>query len=161
MGEALGAEQEQRALEDYEQLPKAVGDAVNAKAGNPTISIVRFLDGPTRLMQRGSFIGTILSDAGLARPASQDVDDFALEIGEEQIRQADADHVFVTTSSRGEAAQERFLRNPLWKQLGAVRAGRVHDVRDETWMTSVSLQGAHLVLDDLAEVFGVDPARSS
>jgi iron complex transport system substrate-binding protein len=32
----------------------------------------------------------------------------------------------------------------------------VHDVRDETWMTSVSLQGAHLVLDYLAEVFGVD-----
>ncbi len=60
--------------------------ARSTRRREPLIPIVRFLDGPTQLMQRGSFIGQILSDAGLARPASQDVDDFALEIGEEQIR---------------------------------------------------------------------------
>ena len=121
---------------------------------------MRFLDGPTRLMQKGTFIGHILQDANLARPATQDVEDSAAEIGEEQIRLADGDHIFVTSFSGGEATRERFLRNPLWAQPDAVQAGNVHDVADETWMTSVSVQGAHQVLDDLAEAFDVDPARA-
>lgn len=161
LGEVLGVEDvAEQALADYRERAKAVGDAINAKAGDPTVSVVRFLDGPTRLMQRSSFIGHILSDAGLARPESQDVDDFAAEVGEEQIRQADADVVFVTSYSGGEASKERFQRNPLWAELDAVKAGAVHDVADEIWMTSVSVQGAHLVLDDLAEVFGVDDSRA-
>jgi len=161
LGKVLGAEDEARqALADYKERAKTVGDAINAKAGNPTISVVRFLDGPTRLMQKASFTGSILNDAGLARPKSQDVNDFALEVGEEQIRQADGGHIFVTSFSGGAAAKERFERNPLWKQLTGVKAGNVHDVRDEIWMTSVSAQGAQLVLDDLAKIFGVDPARA-
>lgn len=161
LGEVLGAEDEAaKELAAYKQRAKKVGDAINAKAGNPTISIVRFLDGPTRLMQKASFIGSILKDAGLARPKSQDVEDFALEVGEEQIRQADGDHIFVTSYSGGQAAKERFERNPLWKQLKGVKAGNVHDVADEIWMTSVSAQGAQLVLDDLAKTFDVDPARA-
>jgi iron complex transport system substrate-binding protein len=161
LGEVLGAEDEAaRELDAYQTRAAAVGQAINEKAGDPTISIVRFLDGPTRLMQKDSFIGHILQDANLARPTSQDVEDFAAEIGEEQIRLADADHIFVTSFSGGEANREQFLRNPLWSQLGAVQAGNVHDVPDETWMTSVSVQGAHQVLDDLAETFDVDPARN-
>jgi iron complex transport system substrate-binding protein len=161
LGEVLGAEDEAAdALTAYTQRAKRVGDAINAKAGKPTISVVRFLDGPTRLMQKASFTGSILKDAGLARPSSQNVEEFALEVGEEQIRQADGDHIFVTSFSGGQAAKERFERNPLWKQLQGVKAGNVHDVRDEIWMTSVSVQGAHIVLDDLAKVFGVDPARA-
>lgn len=160
LGEVLGAEDKAaEELAEYKERAAAVGTAINAEAGDPTISVVRFLDGPTRLMQRSSFIGHVLRDAGLARPAPQDVDDFALEVGEEQIRQADGDHVFVTSYSGGEASKERFQRNPLWKQLTAVKAGNVHDVKDEIWMTSVSVQGAHLVLDDLARAFGVEAAR--
>ena len=70
-------------------------------------------DGPTHLLHKQSFIGHILSDTGLVRPASQYVDGLAAEVGEEQIRQADADHIFVTSFSGGEAAKERFQRNPL------------------------------------------------
>lgn len=161
LGKVLGAEVEaSTALTDYKERAKKVGDSINAKAKNPTVSMVRFLDGPTRLMQKATFIGIILKDAGLARPKSQDVEDFALEVGEEQIRQADGDHIFVTSFSGGKEAKERFERNPLWKQLGGVKAGNVHDVADEIWMTSVSVQGAQLVLDDLAKTFGVDPARA-
>jgi iron complex transport system substrate-binding protein len=161
LGKVLGAEDKAaEELAAYRARAKAVGDAINAKAGNPTISIVRFLDGPTRLMQKQSFIGHILSDAGLARPKAQDVDDFALEVGEEGIRQADGDHIFVTSYSGGEPSKERFQRNPLWKELAAVKAGSVTDVADEIWMTSVSVQGAHLVLDDVAKTFPVDPAAS-
>jgi iron complex transport system substrate-binding protein len=36
----------------------------------------------------------------------------------------------------------------------------VIDVNDTAWFTSVSLQGAHAMLDDIAKLFGVDPFRS-
>ncbi|HEY0697774.1 MAG TPA: iron-siderophore ABC transporter substrate-binding protein [Micromonospora sp.] len=160
LGEALGEEEKAaQKLTAYETRAKQIGTAINAKAGNPTISIVRFVDGPTRLMARASFIGIVLADAGLARPAAQDSDEFAVEVSEEQIGLADGDHVFVTTYTGGEDRKARFESNPLWQRLPAVQGKRVHEVKDELWMTSVSVQGAHFVLDDLAATFGVDAAR--
>lgn len=48
--EALGQEElVEKEIGAYEAAAKATGAAINAKAGNPTISVVRFLDGPTRL----------------------------------------------------------------------------------------------------------------
>lgn len=161
LARALGEEERAAAeLAAYEARAKKVGDAINAKANNPTISVVRFVDGPTRLMAKASFIGIILSDAGLRRPAAQDKDEFAVEISEERIELADADHIFVTTYSGGEGYRARFQANPLWHRLSAVQGNRLHEVKDELWMTSVSVQGAHFVLDDLAKTFGVDPARA-
>lgn len=160
LGEALGVEEKAAAdLKAYEDRAAAIGRAINEKAGNPEISVVRFMDGPTRLMGNTSFLGIILQDMGLARPKVQDFDDFMLEVGEEEIRKADGDHIFVSAYTGGEASQEKFERNPLWKKLGAVQHGHVHEVDDTTWMSSVSLQGADIVLDEIAEIFGVDPAK--
>jgi iron complex transport system substrate-binding protein len=161
VAEALGEEKKaDEVLGGYEKRAATIGEAINEKAGNPTFSVVRFLDGPTRLYAKASFSGIILQDMSIARPEDQDVDEFAVEIGEEQIRKADGDHIFVTTYSGGQPAKERFLRNPLWKELEGVKAGNVHDVDDAIWMTSVSVQGAHLVMDDLAKLFQVDAAKS-
>ncbi|GAA4985244.1 ABC transporter substrate-binding protein [Actinopolymorpha pittospori] len=146
----------------YEQRAKAIGDAINAKADNPTISVVRFVDGPTRLYTKLSFSGIVLTDAGLARPKPQDVADpanIAIEISEERIPDADADHIFVTTyaDDAGSSAKTKtkFEANPLWKRL----KGEVHDVDDALWMTPCSIQGADYILDDLAKTFGVDAQR--
>lgn len=160
LGKALGEEAKAtQKLSEYEERARTIGAAVNAKAGDPTISIVRFVDGPTRLMARASFIGIVLADAGLKRPAAQDKEIFAEEISEERIELADADHIFVTMYAGGEDHKARFEANPLWQRLSAVQGKRVHEVADELWMTSVSVQGAHFVLDDLAKTFGVAGAR--
>ncbi|NUU25107.1 MAG: iron-siderophore ABC transporter substrate-binding protein, partial [Streptomycetaceae bacterium] len=161
VGQALGEEQKANTkLAEYEARAKKVGDAINAKAGNPTLSIVRFVDGPTRIYLPKSFSGIVLADAGLARPENQrDPEKFNLEISEEQIGQADADYIFVTSFSGGEDRKAKFLANPLWARLKAVQGQHVYDVHDEMWMTAVSLQGAHVILDDLARVFAVDPAK--
>lgn len=156
-GKALGEEAlADKEISSYETAAKAVGTAINAKAKNPTISVVRFLDGPTRLYQKATFSGIVLKDAGLARPKSQDVDGFALEIGPERIKDADADAIFVTTfaDDKGVGAKTagEFKANPLWKPL----APKVHEVPDLTWMTAVGLQGAWVILTDLAKTFGVD-----
>jgi len=153
---ALGQEElAEKEISAYEKAAKTVGDAINVKAHNPTISVVRFVDGPTRLYQNASYSGIVLKDAGLKRPKSQDVAGFALEISPERIKDADADAIFVTTyaDEKGLSAKTaaQFKANPLWKPL----TPKVHDVPDLTWMTAVGLQGAWSMLDDLAKTFGV------
>lgn len=114
---ALGEEDlAAKELSSYENAAKTVGGAINAKAGNPTISVVRFVDGPTRLYQNASFSGIVLNDAGLKRPAPQDVNGFALEISPERIKDADADAIFVATyaDEKGVSAKTaaQFKSNP-------------------------------------------------
>lgn len=156
VGEALGEEAKaDEVLTAYETRAAKLGAAINEKAGNPVISVVRFVDGPTRLYAKGSFSGIILADMGLARPETQNVEEFTVEISEEQIRMADGDHIFVAAFSGGAATKEAFERNPLWAQLEGVQGGNVHDVDDAIWMTSVSLFGADLIMDDMAKVFDV------
>lgn len=161
VGKALGEEQKAtEKLAAYEARAKKIGDAINAKAGNPTVSIVRFVDGPTRIYLPKTFSGIVLADMGIARPENQrDPEKFNIEISEEQIGQADADYIFVTSFSGGGDRKAKFLANPLWQRLKAVTNQHVYDVADEMWMTSVSLQGAQVILDDMARTFGVDAAK--
>ena len=161
LAQAGGEEElaEQR-IAEYEEAAATVGAAINEKVGNPTVSVTRFLDGPTRLYLKDTYSGIVLDDAGLARPAAQDTTGFALEISEENIRKADADKIFVTTYEDEEGlalrTKEAFENNPLWKPLEP----KVTEVDDGTWMTAVSIQGAWHILDDLATAFGVEaPAR--
>jgi iron complex transport system substrate-binding protein len=159
---ALGAEAKAEAeISAYEAAAKTVGAAINAKANNPKISVVRFVDGPTRLYQKASYSGIVLKDAGLARPKSQDVEDFALEISPERIKDADGDAIFVATYNDDKGVSKKtlaqFKANPLWKPL----APKVHEVEDITWMTAVGLQGAWVILTDLAKTFDVPaPVKS-
>ena len=160
---ALGKEDlAEQKISEYEQRAAAIGADIEAKAGNPTISVVRFAGEPTaRLYRTTSFSGIVLEDAGLARPASQgpdpsDPSSIMNAISPELIAEAEADVIFVTTNDRGDgkaqAAAEPFVTNPLWQNL----QGRKVEVDDSVWMTPVSIQGAHRILDDLADTFGVD-----
>ncbi|GIF78545.1 ABC transporter substrate-binding protein [Asanoa siamensis] len=158
---ALGREDlAEEKIAAYEERAKTVGEAIRARAGkNPTLSVVRFVDGPTRLYKEDTYSGVVLKDAALARPASQQGAGFSTEISEERILDMDADHIFVTTypDEKGLSAQtqRKFKANPLWGKL----TGQLHEVNDLTWMSAVGMFGAHIILDDLAATFGVDPAK--
>lgn len=157
LAQALGKQDlAEQKINAFEETAEEVGDAVNAKAGNPTISVTRFLDGPTRLYLKDTYSGVVLDDAGLARPKPQDTTGFAREISEENIKLADADKIFVTTyedeEGLGLQTKQAFGNNSLWKPL----APKVIEVPDTTWMTAVSIQGGYHVLADLAKTFGVD-----
>lgn len=157
--EALGLEDEAAgALEAYEAQAADLGMAIQTALGEmPTVSIVRFVAGPTRLYQKATFSGVILEDVGVARPESQDVDDFALEVGPEQIDLADADLLFVTAADIPEnTEQNAAMDNPLWAEMEAVKNGKVFNVADEIWMSGIGIQAARLVLADLATAVGVE-----
>jgi pimeloyl-ACP methyl ester carboxylesterase len=74
----------------------------------------------------------------------------------ELISEAEGDAIFVSTwqdpAGKSAEAAKPFLESPLWQTL----KGRKVDVDDARWMSPVSIQGAHLILDDLSDTFGVD-----
>ncbi|MFF3849078.1 ABC transporter substrate-binding protein [Streptomyces sp. NPDC002328] len=129
--------------------------ALDAKLGatKPTVSMVRYLpDGVIRLYANASFIGTVLKDAGIPRPANQDVADLATEVSAENIDQADADYIFTGVYGDPKATDKsRAQGNPLWKNLKAVKAGHAYDVPDETWYLGLGVTAADQVLADLEQ----------
>ncbi|SFB06911.1 iron complex transport system substrate-binding protein [Amycolatopsis marina] len=165
LAKALGKEElAEQKIGEYEARAKEIGDSVREKLGrDATVSLVRFVEGePTvRLYSSASYPGIVLNDAGLKRPEGQPnpQDSIAADLSQENITQLDADHVFVSTYADPRTEEEdpraQFESNPLWGTL----EGEIASVNDTTWFTSVSLQGAHAMLDDLAKQFEVDPAR--
>ncbi|MCZ7413690.1 MULTISPECIES: ABC transporter substrate-binding protein [unclassified Streptomyces] len=162
VGEALGKEDlAEQKITAFEKRAKTVGDSVRQQeGGNPTVSVVRFVDGPTRLYKEDTYVGVILNDLGFGFPKDAQGTGFNADISEEQIAKVDADDIFVTAypdpSGTGEKNKQKFMANPLWKQL----EGDVHEVSDITWMIAVGLYGAESVLDDVADTYGVDAARA-
>jgi iron complex transport system substrate-binding protein len=164
MGQALGKESLAEAkIKEYEDRAATIGKQIKEANGAtmPTISVIRFTEEATvRLYSENSYSGIVLRDVGFPRPEGQPTSDsIAVDIAQERILELDADHIFVATypdpTSEGPKAQ--FVSNPLWSRL----RGAQHDVSDLTWMSAVGLQGAHAMLDDLATIFSVDPARGA
>ncbi|MBB5907703.1 ABC transporter substrate-binding protein [Actinoalloteichus hymeniacidonis] len=166
LAEAVGREElaEER-ITAYEERAESIGTAIREKLGNDaTVTMARFVEGePTvRLYTSASFPGIVLADAGLARPEGQpdSEDDIMVNLSQEDITDLDADHIFLSAYSdptqEAEDPREQFESNPLWDRLEA----DITSVDDTVWVTSVSLQGAEQMLDELADAFEVEGARS-
>ncbi len=150
--EALGKPAEaQRILGEYRQRAAAIG----AQAGDPgrtRVSMMRFVPGDIRLYGKGSFVGSILADAGFARPQNQQADATFTRVSREQVGQADGDLLFY--AAYGDNAREQMndvIHSPQWPALGAVRAGKAVEVPDGTWFLGLGPIAANLVLDDLQQ----------
>ncbi|WP_152364500.1 ABC transporter substrate-binding protein [Microlunatus speluncae] len=159
--QALGKEPlaEER-IAAYTERATTIGSAIKESAGElPDISIVRFAGEPTiRLYVENSFSGLVLKDVGFVRPKGQPnaTDSIVVDVSRENIPDLDASHIFVATWADPSAteAKEKITKDPLWNRL----TGAKHDVADLTWMSSVGLQGAHAILDDVATFFDVPPS---
>ncbi|SDY46354.1 iron complex transport system substrate-binding protein [Amycolatopsis xylanica] len=148
VADALGLEtQADTVLNDYQ---KRVNEVKQGIKGTPKISLLRFLSGNIRLYGNLSFIGVILKDVGLARPANQDINELAAQISKERIDQADADWIFYSSYGAGPSPDEKAVTSSgLWTALGAVKAGHAIPVNDEVWFLGLGPVGAMKVLDDL------------
>ncbi len=95
----------------------------------------------------------MLEDAGLSRPASQDVEDFAItNASAELIPEMGGDVIFVTTyGPEEESTKQEIVNAPLWQQLEAVQQGRVYEVPDDLWMLGIGYTAANGVVDDLTK----------
>lgn len=164
LGEALGKKAKAEELvKAYEERAQKVGAAILAKKPEATYSLIRFTGGDTaRLYSSKSFIGEIMADMRIPRPkdAPDSKEEIFVPLSAEQILQGDAGLVMVSAftpageeGDKARAQQQKFQSNPLWKRL----EGEVLPVDDSTFLASVSIQGAHAVITDLAKHYGVDP----
>jgi ABC-type Fe3+-hydroxamate transport system substrate-binding protein len=147
--EALGKqEQGQQVIANYQArldaFKQRMGDRLATK-----VSVLRVVEDGVRIIQKKMYIGVILSDAGLARPAAQDVDDRFQLVSFEQIPSMDGDVIFVSYYGKNDAAFKQLLDQPLWKANQAVAAGKVFAVNDDVWQTGLGFVAANLVIDDL------------
>ena len=145
---ALGEETKAvEVLNAYQDKATSLGKEV---PGDPKISLLRFMPEKTRLYGNASLIGVILKDAGISRPANQDIEDLAVEISAENLAEADSDWIFYTSYGTPEATGEKAaLEGPIWSKLEAVKAGNVQRVNDDVWFLGLGPTGASIVLDDL------------
>jgi iron complex transport system substrate-binding protein len=81
-----------------------------------------------------------------------------VNLSQEQITELDADVVFVATwndpKNESKDVKAGFQGNPLWSKP----TGKVVEVDDHTWVSSVGLQGTNSMLTDIAKQFGVHAA---
>ncbi|MFF4433117.1 ABC transporter substrate-binding protein [Streptomyces sp. NPDC001513] len=135
-------------LAAYQAKAKKLGDDLGEK--KPTVTMLRYMPGKTRLYAGASFIGTILKDTGLPRPQNQQVEDLAVEVGPERMDEAAADWIFTGVyGAKDKTKRDSAEANPLWRGLEAVQQGRAKDVPDETWYLGLGVTAADKVLDDL------------
>ncbi|MFR9723737.1 ABC transporter substrate-binding protein [Streptomyces sp. MS19] len=156
--QALGRADEAQAVVDaYDEHVAQVTEALGgAEATAETeVSMLRFIEGAnTRLYGRENFIGSILADVGLGRPAITDEapDGFAVEISPEQVDQADADVIYYTSYGSADASgEEAAVGGPLWDDLTAVRNDRAFPVDDDLWFLGIGYEAADQILTELQE----------
>ncbi|MCC3355806.1 ABC transporter substrate-binding protein [Bacillus sp. REN16] len=155
---AINKEEEgKKVLADFEDHVNKVKENINT---DTAVSVVRFMEGRTRIYYTDSFSGVIFDKLGLKRPEQQvelfaqdENDQFAREVDQEKIPLMDGDVIFYFTyeTGTGEATkvEEEWINNPLWKGLTAVKDGNVHKVSDPIWNTAGGVLAANLMLDDI------------
>ncbi|MBX3015564.1 MAG: ABC transporter substrate-binding protein [Caldilineaceae bacterium] len=125
------------------------------------VSLVRFRADEVRIYTTG-FPGSVLRDAGLARPEGQIVADWdkdpqVIVLNKEQITLMDGDILFYMTSDRGDGeglqVEEEWTSHPLWQQLKVVQNDAVYPVNEEHWNLGGGIQAANRMLDDLYGFF--------
>lgn len=147
-GDALGEEKKATdALNTYQDKVETLKGSIE---GDPKVSLVRFMPGKIRLYGNKSLIGVILKDAGISRPANQNIDDLAAEVSPENIAQADADHVFYSSYGTPDATGETSVTGgTAWKSMSAVKKGAAVQVSDDLWFLGLGPMGATRIVDEL------------
>lgn len=150
-GEALNKTAEaDKALTAYNQRLAEFKQKMGDKLAATKVSLIRSMPDHARIYQNDSFSGSILKDAGLGRPASQDKAAIFEKVNEERIPDMDGDVIFAFYYGREKAdSLAKFFKHPLWAQLNAVKANQVHEVNDGHWALGLGPVAANLVVDDL------------
>lgn len=137
------------------ELSKLAGDKLKTE-----VSIVRFMAGKTRIYLGDTFSGKILKQIGFARPASQQSEEFTIEIGKERLKEADGQVMFYFTYETGNgeanAREKEWLEDPMFKALDVVKNNKIYKVDDTIWNTAGGVRAANLMLDDIEKFINSD-----
>ncbi|WP_251037355.1 AraC family transcriptional regulator [Paenibacillus albidus] len=158
--EALNKKEEgEKAMEAFDSRVADVKSKLGSKA-ETKVSIVRFSASQVRIYQKDSFSGVLLEQLGIARPASQDKDNFMEVMSKETIPDMDGDVLFyfvTETEDTSDAAKvvEEWKNDPLFKNLNVSKNNKVFEVNETIWNTAGGYEAANLLLDELVKYFEV------
>lgn len=154
--EALGKQTEAKMVtDDYANHVADVTKALGGKdkAAATEVNMVRFVEGADiRIYGKKNYIATILADVGLGRPAITDKakDGFSYDVSPEKIDLADADVVFHSTYGDPKKSKEtETTGSGLWKNMDAVKNGKVFAVDDQLWIQGIGYTAADKILGEL------------
>ncbi|MBD6617809.1 iron-siderophore ABC transporter substrate-binding protein [Komarekiella sp. 'clone 1'] len=151
-------------MENYYLRLQEFKQQMGNKLSKFKVSVVRVYPNNINLYLLDSFCGTILQDAGLSRPKSQNFtasqaqklfgNSIQMSIGNELIEKADGDIIFIWTAENNakgnQTAQkklEQLKLSPLWKNLKAVKENKVYLV-PKYWIGN-GILAANAIIDDL------------
>lgn len=154
----------QQVMAKYAQRLDKFKQQIGKNLANLKVSVVRVYPNNINLYLRESFCGTILQDAGLSRPESQQFtaseaeklfnNSIQMSIGYELIEKADGDVIFIWTgenTTQGNQTAQKNLKqlksSLLWQNLKAVQENKVYLVPDY-WIGN-GILAANAVIDDL------------
>jgi iron complex transport system substrate-binding protein len=150
---ALGlSDQGRRLRAEYEETARDLRNALGEKRAGITVSVVRSVGDEVRIYLKANFLGTILDDAGLPRPKSQNKDEFSETATTERIADLDGDLMILSRFGNDHRLLKRLQDNRLWARLDVVKAERVFEVPDDLWFLGIGNFAARKVLDDLRTV---------
>jgi iron complex transport system substrate-binding protein len=121
------------------------------------ISLVRFVQGEDpRAIAAHSYVGVLLADLQLGRPAAQNAQTEEVAIpSPDELAAADGTTIFYSTyGDPAQAHTDEVLNSAAWKNLAAVKAGRAYAVDDQLWNQGIGYLGSDLILAQLRRYLG-------
>lgn len=149
----------EKAIADFDKRVEEVKSKLGDKA-DKKVSIVRFTAGEVRIYMKQTFSGVLLNQLGIARPESQDKDEFIEKMTKERIPAMDGDVMFYFIqedpgSTEGEKVTQEWMNEPLFKSLNVAKNNEVHKVSEVVWNLAGGYKAANLLLDEIAAYFEV------
>ena len=165
-GAVLGQDElAERQIEVYEKRVQEIRAALNESLGDVGETAVSVLhltgSGGVYLLGEGFAPVSVVNDIGFRLPDGVDKPFDRMDISEEKINEVDGDVLFILGSVGGPKAQraegnrlfDEMMAKPLWQTLDAFKKDSVY-FKSDYWLKS-NILTAHLVIDEVAEVFGV------
>jgi len=157
----LGHEADWQILDDtYATDLEAARQNLPAEVQGAKISHVRAMPDALRYQTSKHFIGEVLDALGFDIVQGEDADDRTREISFEQIRDLDAEYLFLVIDGEPDenTLYQELITNDLWLQLEAVKQGHVYEVNAQAWLELRGYSAAYTVFEDLAAIFTQDAA---
>lgn len=148
-GNALGrAQAAQASLDQYQRDAAQTG--IDIDAAQTQASVVEFGADSMGIEGPATFAGQVLTDAGVRRPAYQNLSDApTAPIADDEIDKAEGDLIYVIfRGADGEAHGTDVMTSESWEALSAVDDNRVFAVEDAVWNGN-GLVAARSMLTDL------------
>ncbi|WP_400163106.1 helix-turn-helix domain-containing protein [Brevibacillus sp. TJ4] len=153
LGEIVGKpRQAQKVIDEYNAKIVHLKDALRAKLGRQTVSLIRPRDNAIRLHTTSHRTAKILyRDLGIAAPAmAVDHQRTSSLLPLDAIAALDADRLFVLQDNTNARLTNEYRQTAIWQGLNAVKANHVCTVNTTVWIGYYGPIGNNQVVDQIA-----------